>query len=99
MSARGRPLFGSRKLILKAKAMSRLDRPELGCAAVLALDPVIPSTGRKRREAAESPRKDRRWGKRQIAPLAEIPAYDAVFMTNGLPPPGPLLIHTLLDCR
>ena len=25
--------------------------------------------------------------------------YDAVFITNGLPPPGPLLIHTLLVCR
>ncbi len=24
---------------------------------------------------------------------------DAVFITKGLPPPGPLLIHTLLDCR
>jgi hypothetical protein len=24
--------------------------------------------------------------------------YD-VFMMKGLPPPGPLLIHTLLDCR
>ena len=24
---------------------------------------------------------------------------DAVFMTKGLPPPGPLLIHTLLVCR
>jgi hypothetical protein len=23
--------------------------------------------------------------------------YDAVFITNGLPPPGPLLIHTDLD--
>ena len=22
-----------------------------------------------------------------------------VFMMKGLPPPGPLLIHTLLDCR
>src|SRR6185312_17184731 len=26
-------------------------------------------------------------------------SYDAVFITNGLPPPGPLLIHTLLVCR
>jgi hypothetical protein len=25
-------------------------------------------------------------------------SYD-VFMMKGLPPPGPLLIHTLLDCR
>ena len=24
---------------------------------------------------------------------------EAVFMTKGLPPPGPLLIHTLLVCR
>jgi hypothetical protein len=25
--------------------------------------------------------------------------YDDVFITKGLPPPAPLLIHTLLDCR
>jgi hypothetical protein len=26
-----------------------------------------------------------------------IVAHDAVFMTNGFPPPAPMLIHTLLD--
>jgi len=25
--------------------------------------------------------------------------HPAVFITKGLPPPGPLLIHTLFDCR
>ena len=25
--------------------------------------------------------------------------HSAVFITKGLPPPGPLLIHTLFDCR
>jgi hypothetical protein len=31
--------------------------------------------------------------------IETIVAHDAVFMTNGFPPPAPLLIHTLLDWR
>jgi hypothetical protein len=31
--------------------------------------------------------------------LAGLTRHDAVFMMNGLPPPGPLLIHTLLVWR
>ncbi len=37
----------------------------------------------------------------RLLPTRPADGYEdeAVFMTNGLPPPGPLLIHTLLDCR
>ena len=31
--------------------------------------------------------------------IETIVAHAAVFMTNGFPPPAPLLIHTLLDWR
>ena len=31
--------------------------------------------------------------------IVNIIAHDAVFITNGFPAPGPLLIHTLLDWR
>src|SRR5262249_31447234 len=38
---------------------------------------------------------------RSQAPILVCPClcHPAVFITKGLPPPGPLLIHTLFDCR
>src|SRR5580692_7905743 len=35
----------------------------------------------------------------RVRPQELHECYPAVFMMNGLPPPAPLLIQTLLDCR
>jgi hypothetical protein len=34
-----------------------------------------------------------------VNPYLSCLRHPAVFITKGLPPPGPLLIHTLFDCR
>src|SRR6516164_5411661 len=108
MPSRNRPTPPRTETVVDMRAPSRVQRQsasqrQRGCNTGAGPHPGTCRSGRFLAEAAARQETSRTAKKQSISDAACClrlhQPYPAVFMTKGLPPPGPLLIHTLLVWR